>query len=143
MSNKISLEKLFDCKTNSNQKMSVMSLAGKEEEQFDIKKLLEVKNKGRKDLLDEFIRQHKSCLRKIELANSIGKYDIVFVVAKYVTNLPQYNARDCLIFISNKLNSVYIDTLFINETTMFITWKFIELNIQNADDDMASNNSDN
>ncbi len=135
---KINIESLFNCKTGSSKTLSVYSLAGKIDDEFNVAKLIKQRDTTRAELLHEFEKQYKMCFKKIELANSIFNNDIIFSVQYSVQHISRYNPRDCVNYISKRLNSIYIDTLIIDNTTLFASWKFIEANIQNYGDDLYS-----
>ena len=50
------------------------------------------------------------------------------LVQEYLAETPDYVAKFCVDYISNKLKANYFDTYIMNPTTIFVTWKFIEAN---------------
>jgi hypothetical protein len=128
---KISIENIFNHKTGKSSQIDVESIGFKSHQQnFDVVKLVETREKAREILLAKHLFFLKECHRQITVANSSGKTDLIFCVKKYCTDVPQYNSLDCLDFISRRLASNYIDSFIINNTSLFVSWMYLESNIK-------------
>lgn len=86
----------------------------------------------REKLLSAYARCYKNCLERIKMYESMNKVDIFFDVPLQVPECPAYNPLDCIEYIRGKLKSVYIDSYMVSPKRIFITWKYIEINKENA-----------
>jgi hypothetical protein len=91
------------------------------------------------DLLIERIKKRR--LEKLLCYNNMLKYchnritatdedqgtDIIFSVVESVPECKDYNPKECLEYISVKLREDDFDTTVLTDTTMFITWRYLEL----------------
>jgi len=137
---KLNIENLFNCKTGHNQVLDVKTLINTHDNSFDIKKLIDTREQKRKKLIDTYIKLYAQCINKITIANSLGKNDLLYSVTTYIKDVPNYKPDECLIYIQERIKSLYMDTYIVNKTTIFITWAYIEANIKLEDD---KNNADN
>lgn len=83
--------------------------------------------KRRKEKLNFYRQMLRYCHKQIESADEDQYTDIVFSVIETIPECKEYDPRECLEYISVKLREEYFDTTILTDTTMFITWKYIEL----------------
>jgi hypothetical protein len=75
---KINIESLFHCKThnNSSRTLDVRTIT-QCKRPFDTTMLIETRERKRKQLLSYYFKFHETCLKKIEIANNLGKTDLL------------------------------------------------------------------
>lgn len=139
---KLNIENLFNCKTGHSQVLDVKTLINTHDNSFDIKKLIDTREQKRKKLIDAYTRSYAQCINKISVANTLGKNDLLYSVASYVKDVPNYRSDECLKYIEQRIKSLYMDTYIVNKTTIFITWAYIEANIKIEDEKNTQNNSE-
>jgi hypothetical protein len=126
---KINIESLFHCKTHSNERKTLdVKAITQSQKPFDTDILIETKEKRRKNLLNNYIKFYDLCLKKIEIANNLGKTDLLYAVAEFIPNCPDYKSADCIAYIKGKLERDSFDTYIIGNKTLFITWVYLEAN---------------
>ena len=132
---KLNIESLFSCKTK-NHKSTFKTLDVKTISQikkdFDTNTLIESREKKRLKLLDHYVKAYDNCLKKIEIANKMGKSDLLYSVTDKILSCPEYDSINSIDYIKRKLDSEYFDTYVVSNNTLFITWLYIELNQENA-----------
>jgi hypothetical protein len=89
--------------------------------------LIERRNKRRKEKLNCYMQMLKYCHKRIESVDDDQNTDIIFSVVENIPECKEYDPHECLDFISKKLREEYFDTTILTDTTMFITWKYLEL----------------
>lgn len=104
--------------------------------------LIEARKFRREKLLGIFNDLYNECIEKIKLYDLNGKIDLVFVVPSKIDSDINYSSQECIEFIKRKLKEIYIDTLFLNDVTLFITWKYIEINQFNHNKNDSKDNND-
>ncbi len=62
----------------------------------------------------------------------MGKTDIIYKIPVLKLNDPDYNCTDCLDFINEKMEQSGFHTLKINKHIIFISWKYIEVNLESV-----------
>lgn len=98
--------------------------------------ILEKREKRRKEKLNYYRHMLKYCHKRITDADDDQGSDIVFTVIESVPECKDYDSLECLEFISVKLREEDFDTTILTSTTMFITWKYLELKKQERIDAM-------
>ena len=127
----LSIQSLFNCKTGNSKTLDVKSLIGKKNDSFDVNKIIAAKKERRKKLFLTYERLYEKCINKIEIANSLGKTDLLYHVPIEVKDIPEYNSIECLSHIDKRIKSLYMDAHTVNSSIIFITWFYIEANIEN------------
>lgn len=89
--------------------------------------LLDKIKKRRKLKLKYFYNMLRYCYERINSADDDHITDIYFRVLESIPECKSYTSLECLEFISEKLRMQLFDTIIINNTTMFISWKYLEL----------------
>jgi hypothetical protein len=89
-----------------------------------IQRRIDLRNK----LLEIYTRYYDKCIENIKLVNNQNRNDLIFEVPKKISDCPEYFPIFCLNFIEQKLKDNFIDVLRVSYCSIFITWKFIELN---------------
>lgn len=129
--NNMSIQTLFNCKTGNSKIIDINSIVNKKDDSFNINKIIVAKEERRKKLCELYDKLYEKCTNKIEIANSLGKNDLLYYVPIKIKNIPEYNSKECLIHIDKRLKSIYMDSHIVNGTVIFITWFYIEANIEN------------
>lgn len=126
---KINIENLFHCTTHDNtgKALDVKAIT-QSQKPFDTDILIETRERKRKILLNCYIKFYDKCLKKIEIANNVGKTDLLYSVSESIPNFPEYKPIDCIGYIRNKLENDSFDTYIVGNKTIFITWLYIEAN---------------
>jgi len=127
--NNINIENLFKCKTRNNKPgvLDVKTITHVKE-QFNVNKLIETKKSKREKLLYYYRKAYENCIAKIDVANKLGKTDLLYTVKEFITNCPGYQPQYCIEYIKNKLQNDLFNTYIIDHKTIFITWLYIEMN---------------
>lgn len=126
---KLNIENLFHCKTRSQSAKTLdIEAITQKKKSFDIDVLIETREKKRENLLNCYVKFYENCLRKIEIANNLGKTDLLYSVSEFVPNCPEYKAEDCIEYIKKKLEKKLFDTCIVENKTLFITWIYLEIN---------------
>ena len=96
---------------------------------FDSGVLLKSIQKKREKIRSKLVSSYNLCCEKIKEADNIGLTDLIFELPNMISMSNIYcKDIDVIRYISNKLREEKLNTLIINNTKIFITWKFIELN---------------
>ncbi len=74
----------------------------------------------------------KFCHEKIIEADNDQISDIIFGVIEFIPECKNYNSFECLEYISRKLRDNKFDTFIIDHVTMFISWKYLELKLEDV-----------
>jgi hypothetical protein len=77
----------------------------------------------KKKLLELYDIKYNESLIKINNAIDIGITDIFFSIQDAYFGYKFYISTECLDFIQQKLRDKNFDTLIVNKSTMFISWK--------------------
>ena len=96
--------------------------------------ILARREKRRKEKLNCYRHMLKYCHTRITDADEDQESDIVFTVIDAVPECKEYDPLECLEFISVKLREEDFDTTILTTTTMFITWKYLELKKKDKQD---------
>ena len=98
---------------------------------FSSDKLLDKIKKRRKNKLKKFNEMLRYCYQRIEETDNNNDTDLVFSVIENIPDCKEYEPRECLEYISLKLRTQDLDTKILSNTTIFITWKYLELKKEN------------
>jgi hypothetical protein len=135
---KLSIDNLFSTKSLSKNKLDVNSLINNKPEikinksrHFTSNELIQTRNERRKKVLEYYIKYYDSCFEKIELLDKQGKTDLIFEVPVRIPDCPNYIAMNCIDYVEKKLREQYMDTSILNDNSIFVTWKYIEINKSN------------
>ena len=105
--------------------------------------LVERTKKRRLERLSCYTNMLKYCHNRILAADEDQGTDIIFSVVESMAECKDYNPYECLEYISIKLREDDFDTTILTNTTMFITWKYLELKKQDRiRNEETKNNSD-
>src|SRR5205807_5521939 len=94
---------------------------------FSAATLLERKKNRRLEKLNYYKHMLRYCYKRIADTDEDQGTDIIFSVVENIPECKEYNSRECLEFISNKLRGEDFDTTILTNISMFITWKYLEL----------------
>lgn len=127
----LSIQSLFNCKTGNSKVIDIKSIVNNHNDSFDVNKIIAAKEERRKKLCNIYEKLYVKSINKIEIANSLGRTDLLYYVPNKVKDIPEYNSKECLSYIDKRIKSIYMDTHIVNNTIIFITWFYIEANIEN------------
>ena len=116
--------------TNKQKEITVENIDDQTKIQFNVYDLLKTKDIIRIKKVDTNKKILNSCLEKIKQLNSLGKTDYIFAVPSLVYGFPEYNLTDCFDYIKSSLLELHFDLYEINDSTLFITWHFLELALE-------------
>lgn len=100
---------------------------------FDSNVIIKKRKKRYEKMLDIYMKYYSICIDRIKLLTNKNKTDLIFDVPPLILDCPEYNSKECIKFIEEKLRTIYFDTLIMSPTRLFITWKYIELNTEEKD----------
>ncbi len=131
---KINISNLFPATNNQHndyQPLDVQSLYSITEKKpkkinFNIERLVKLREERKMKVLLQYEKVFNLCLNKINLANDLNKLELVYEVPEAMYGSFEYNSIDCLFYISEKLKKMGIDTIILNEYSIYISW--IDLN---------------
>lgn len=89
--------------------------------------LLDRIKKRRSEKLLCYMNMLKYCHNRIAEVDNDYETDIIFKVVETIPECKDYDSHECLEYISIKLREDDFDTTILTDTTMFITWKYLEL----------------
>jgi len=127
---KLSIQNLFKCNTGNNNSITVNTLINKKDDMFDIRKIIKAKEVKRHKIHNTYYKYYENCMKKIEIATTLGKNDLLYHVPSNINNILEYNSNECLAYIEKRIKSLYMDTHIVSPTVIFITWFYIEANIE-------------
>ncbi len=95
---------------------------------FSPETIIRQNNERRQLLLNNYMIQYDKCITHIKQENNTNKTDTIYEVASHIPGLPNYDSSECILYIDNKLRGIYFDTYIMDTRTLFISWKYLELN---------------
>lgn len=141
---KLSLESLFKCTTNNNTTnvLDVRTIT-RNQKPFDVNVLLETRQKKREKLLIIYQKTYELCIKNIELANNLGKTDLIFTIRDFVSSCPEYKSINCINYIRDRLQKKLFNIYVVDNKTIFITWLYLEVNTDQANENKYENKYEN
>ena len=95
---------------------------------FNSDELLKNIYERRKKIRNWLVEMYNLCCNRIKDADDNGLTDIMFELPPIILENSTYKHKDCINYISKNLRDQHIDTLILDNSSLFITWKYIELN---------------
>jgi hypothetical protein len=95
-----------------------------------INRLITTKQQIRQKKIEVYKKYFYLCLQHIEVANKIGKTDIFFKVPHAIYDNLHYNLNECIEYITKMLKEYLFNWVLMNDTTIFISWHFLELHLE-------------
>lgn len=105
--------------------------------------LIERIRKRRLEKLKYYKNMLKYCHDRILAAAEDLGTDIIFTVIDIVPECKEYDPRECLDYISVKLREDDFDTTILTDTTMFVTWRYLELKKEDRNKEKENNEHEN
>ncbi len=96
---------------------------------FDSAKLLNNIYEQRQKKRNWLVEMYNNCCVKINDVNDSGLTDTVFILPEIIVENSSYKHREAIEYISKNLRKQKIDTYIMNNKSLFITWKYLELNL--------------
>ncbi|ARF09386.1 hypothetical protein Indivirus_1_9 [Indivirus ILV1] len=126
---KINISNLFPGKVNQNNYRpldvhSLYSITEKKQKKinFNLERLTKLREERKMKVIEQYEKVFNLCLNKINLANNLNKVELVYEVPEAVYGSFEYKPIDCLFYISEKLKKMNIETMILNECSIYITW---------------------
>ena len=125
---KININNLFPGSSDNYSPLDVESLFNLNEQKnkkkmnFNVERLIKLREERKNKVLSKYEKVFGLCLNKITLANNMNKLEVVYDLPDFMYGSFEYNVFDCLIYIDEKLKNMNLDTLIINENTLYISW---------------------
>jgi hypothetical protein len=126
---KFNIQSITGKKMGNFDNLTVESLARTRPEENNVESIIEIREKRREKLAVALSHQYDICSQKIFFANHLGRTDLLFSVPEADPDLPTYNSLACLVYVEKRLRDLCYDTYIINKNTIFITWVYIEVNM--------------
>lgn len=98
---------------------------------FNSVELLNTIQERRRKLRNWLVDTYNQCCARIKEANMNGLTDIIFELPEIIVENSAYKHKHAIEYISKNLREQSIDTLILDDKKIFITWKYIELNLSN------------
>lgn len=96
---------------------------------FDSVKLLNSINDRRKKKRNWLVDMYNQCCAKIKDADDAGLTDIIFTLPEIIVENSSYKHIEAIEYVSKNLRDQKIDTYIIDNRSLFVTWKYLELNL--------------
>jgi hypothetical protein len=96
---------------------------------FDSAKLLNSINDRRKKKRNWLVEMYNQCCAKIKDADDTGLTDIIFTLPEIIVENSSYKHIEAIEYVSKNLRDQKIDTYIIDNRSLFVTWKYLELNL--------------
>jgi hypothetical protein len=84
----------------------------------------------RKKKRNWLVDMYNLCCNKIKDADDAGLTDITFTLPEIILENSSYRHQEALEYISKNLRDQRMDTLILDKKSIFITWKFLELRLE-------------
>jgi hypothetical protein len=131
---KISINALAqDSNVSNNGSIDIKTLALSTKsiaDNFSPLQLIQNKKVKREKLLTLYKYYYQNCLEKIKLVNMADKTDLFYTIPLINLEYSNYSPSDCIDFIILNLSEHKLSTYKINNTTLFITWKYLEIELK-------------
>lgn len=105
------------------------------ERPFDVNQLIETQDRIDRKIAQAYRDVYELCLEKIEHANLLRKFDLLFEIPLSVFNNPIVDFKDCADYTIKKLRENHIDAFHVSRRKIFVTWVNIRKNKQDARDE--------
>jgi len=99
---------------------------------FDSVKLLDGIHERRIKKRNWLVDTYNQCCTKIKNADDSGITDIVFSLPEIIIEHSSYKHIEALEYISKNLREQKLDTYIIDNRNLFVTWKYLELNLNQS-----------
>jgi hypothetical protein len=129
--NKFNINHLFNSNIGESKHVLDVKTIYQPEPTFNINIIIKKKDKLRKQLLEIYIASYNLCIKKIEVAASLNKTDLLYTVDGFNLNHPDYKSLECIKYIKDKLKDDCFDAYIVDNKTLFITWVYLEINTGN------------
>ena len=148
--NKINIDNLFNNtgKEEQYRPLDVYSLYNpqknleEKEINFSVERLINHRKEKKNRVIDEYKKIFRMCLKKVDVANKLNTYDIVYEIPIAIYRCNEYRPTDCLNFIEERLKKLFLDTYVISDYSVFISWKNIEKNKGEIEKNKVEKNKD-
>ena len=130
--NKFTINTVYPSKTDSMRyNISYLTNDNNKEfiNNFNPEDIIERKRFKKEKIINCYEEILNDCLKKVNDFSENDKYDLIYGIPSYIQICKNFNLKDCMNYLENKLNEKYFDTYIIKNCKIFITWKYLENNI--------------
>jgi len=134
---RISINNLFPS-SNDFKPLDVYSLYHTKEQRttnkinFNIDRLIKLREERKNKIFIQYDKIFNMCLNKINSANNLNKTEIIYDVPDAIYGHVDYNRINCLEYIEQKLKDMCLDTLVLNNKTIYVSWLNLSTNLNNT-----------
>ena len=129
---KITINNIFSKSTGRTRPLTVQTLFNPPKinkyNRLDVDSLLKVHEDRHKKVLQQYERIYEMCSKRIRVANNLNKSEIIYEVPTARFMCPGYKSEECLKRLEKGLDELYMDTMILNSTSIFISWKNMRQN---------------
>ena len=100
--------------------------------EFSIDSLINFREDKKKRAVEHYERIYEMCLDRIAYANKMSKTDIVYRIPLGIYRCPEFLSKECLRIIETRLRKLYLDTLILDQSSLFISWMNLAQNKKQA-----------
>jgi hypothetical protein len=96
---------------------------------FDSTQLLNNIVERRRKKRNWLVEMYNKCCVQIKEADGFGLTDIIFTLPEIIVENSSYKHIEAIEYVSKNLRLQKLDTYIIDNRSLFVTWKYIELNL--------------
>ncbi len=96
---------------------------------FDSTQLLNNIVERRRKKRNWLVEMYNKCCVQIKEADDSGLTDIIFTLPEIIVENSSYKHIEAIEYVSKNLRLQKLDTYIIDNRNLFVTWKYIELNL--------------
>lgn len=115
----------------NNEYLAQSSRNKKDPIQVEIESIIKNKKEQRLNKLRLYKDKLNKCVRQIKRKDELGVTDMIFHVEALEYGYPEYEQDECVDYLIIELRKYGFDIKKINNSEIFISWKFLELNVRN------------
>jgi len=142
---KISINNLFPS-TNDFQPLDVNNLYNTNDQKvknkinFNIERLIKLREERKRKILVQYEKIFNMCLKKISLANNLNYTEVIYDIPEAIYGHFDYNPNDCLEYVNNKLKNMHLDTIYMGDKQIYVSWINLEDNMKKIQEEIENGN---
>lgn len=132
---KININNLFPSVVTDDP-LDVHSLFNLEEQKnrkkmnFNLDKLVKLREERKNKVISQYEKVLGFCLNKITLANNMNMLEVIYEIPEVMFGSFEYNPVDCILYINEKLKDMKLDTLILDDFSLYISWSNLGKNLE-------------
>ncbi len=132
---KISINNIFLQSPDNSRPLDVNMMfdvggSNKTKTNFDIDKLIKLREERRSKILVQYEKIFNMVLNKIMAANKMNSTEMIYAVPDALYGHFDYNQADCAKHVADKLTGLGLDAAPLADHTIYISWLDLENNIK-------------